>query len=381
VYFYEENGSGYKLTLDPETLTNITFYDLSRYNYTLDNETIDVLPGAGISKSITIDISAQDDEIATLFAINSAVIAIDHAQQSIGSLSASADLYYNYTTEEKVQFDQAFDLLTQVNEMLELDIKSTEEYSLKIDSATQNIEKIQEEMNSSLSRLTRLQPSLAEKLVTPILQNFEPVISDIDNITLAFPGMLAIIIIFISILFSNIVTLAEINSKAFYRNMIAPVSSLIFIFGLIITNILIVSIQISVLLLVGQFQFRIDLFQRFLPIFAIISLLAMFFICIGMIAAVMLKNPQTSILTTTFLALGFFLFSDAVAPLETMPALAAAFAAKNPFVIATAAFKKIIIFNLPGITLLNELSTLGVYLLVALICLVIVSMFRLKINQ
>jgi hypothetical protein len=97
-----------------------------------------------------------------------------------------------------------------------------------------------------------------------------------------------------------------------------------------------------------------------------------------MLIAVVLKNEQTSILTTTFVVLGFFLFSDAVTPLETMPGLAAFFASRNPFVLASIAFKKIIIFGvgMPGI--FQEFTYLASYLLAAFFILIIVSLFKLK---
>ena len=79
-----------------------------------------------------------------------------------------------------------------------------------------------------------------------------------------------------------------------------------------------------------------------------------------MIFAVLIRNEQTSILTTTFSALAFFLFSDAVTPLETMPAAASALAALNPFVIAASAFKKVIIFGITEVR--QELVMLSIYL-------------------
>ena len=96
-----------------------------------------------------------------------------------------------------------------------------------------------------------------------------------------------------------------------------------------------------------------------------------------MIAAILLKSEQTSILTTTFLVLGFFLFSDSVAPLETMPELAAFFASKNPFVLATLAFKKIIVFGIAELAS-REIIFLSFYLLVIITALLLVSQIRLK---
>ncbi len=378
-FFFSENKV-FKLTDDLDFLENYTYYNLSQYNYSIINDSLIVYLDESINNAteILFDVSEFEDEDIASFLIKAALLAIESAEASINSFSKSAEEYYNYTYQQKIEFDNAVLLLDSVKDMLDMDIAATEEYIVKIDAAVEKVELIRKELTSSLVQLSKLEPEMAEKLIKPILKNFEPVLPGVENIRLAFPGMLAIIIIFISILFSNIVTLAEITSKAFYRNLIAPVNSIIFIIGLIITNILVVFFQIVVLLLVGQFKFNIDIFSVFLPLSIIIILLSLFFICLGMITSVLLRNAQTSILTTTFFALGFFLFSDAVAPLETMPPLASLIAAKNPFVIASLAFKKIIIFGLPLTYLSYETTLLAAYLFTALIILIFISLMKLK---
>ncbi|MBT3465456.1 ABC transporter permease, partial [archaeon] len=209
-----------------------------------------------------------------------------------------------------------------------------------------------------------------------IMENYEPLLPGVENIKIAFPGMLTIIIIFISILFANIVTLGEINSTAFYRNLITPVNKLIFTIGLMITNIFVVLFQVVILLLVAKFSFNIDILSQFGPLIFIILLLVLLFSSIGMIFALLIRNEQSSILTTTFVALGFFLFSNSVTPLETMPKLAASIAAKNPYVIASSAFRKILIFNVP--TIKTEVIYLLSYFIIALILVIYLTKKKIK---
>jgi len=110
----------------------------------------------------------------------------------------------------------------------------------------------------------------------------------------------------------------------------------------------------------------------------VILLLSLLFIIIGMIISILIRSEQSSVLTTTFVALAFFLFSDSVTPIEIMPKLAGLLASHNPYVIATLAFKKILIFGMGLPLIANELMLLGIYLLVALAILVFVSQRRLK---
>ena len=359
---------------------NITFYNLSLYNYTLnaDNLIINIednpnLPFPVNSSELFINISGIDPVIKTRVVIASSLRAIAFFENTLGNYSNTSESYYHYLKQQKRQFDEAVLLIDDVKIMLDNDIEVTGEYIEKIDIAVVKISQTQKELNSSISVFSRIKPEVAENLIRPFVQNYEPIIPSIKNIQLAYPGMIAIITIFISILFANIVTLSEINSKAFYRNLIAPVNILLFVIGLIITNIIIVSFQILVLFLVGYFNFGIDIFSVIGNLSLIIILLSLFFIILGMITAILIRNEQTAILTTTFLALTFFLFSNAITPLEVMPPVAAFLASKNPFVLASSALGKILIFGFGIEALWPEITYLAAYLIISGVCLILVS--------
>ncbi|MCM2325777.1 MAG: ABC transporter permease [Candidatus Woesearchaeota archaeon] len=354
-YYY--NGSFHNLSYILEN--NLTSINLSSYNYTLMNGSISI-------PSLNLSLEPQ------------AVILMPLVLDSLNSFKSSLAAFDNKTYEhyetiraQKKELDKAVNLITSIKIMIDSDIDSSAVYAEKIDIATQKMIVTQKELNDSLKDLKKLDPAYAEKLVKPILRNYEPLLPDLENIKIAFPGMLAIIIIFISILFANIITLSEINSKAFSRNLITPTNKLRFIFGLVLTNLLVVLFQISVLCLIAHFGFRIDMIPSIVPFLILVILMVMIFTCLGMITALLLRNEQSSILTTTFMALGFFLFSDSVTPLETMPKLATFLASYNPFVIAAAAFRKLLIFNLNFIW--SEMWLLLMYLCVLLIGLTFLS--------
>ncbi|MBT3463516.1 ABC transporter permease, partial [archaeon] len=217
---------------------------------------------------------------------------------------------------------------------------------------------------------------IAEKLIKPILQSFEPVQPGIENIKLSYPTLLTLVIVFISLLFSNIVTLSELNSKAYLRNLIAPVNDLIYVIGLIFTNLLVILFQVIILLMVAQFRFGIDVFSNFWSIMFIVFLLSLIFVFFGMAIAYYFSNEQSSILTATFVSLAFFLFSDIVTPLEAMPKHATLIANNSPFVISQAIFKKIIIYDLPLYMSMSSIYKLIIYALLSLVLLIIVSKWK-----
>ncbi|MBT7902667.1 ABC transporter permease [Candidatus Woesearchaeota archaeon] len=231
-----------------------------------------------------------------------------------------------------------------VKTLLDLEIDNTQKYIGKIDVGLQNLRKISSKLDKDLTSFSGISPDAAQSLVNPITYSFEETL-DAKNIAIIFSTLLVGVIIFISMLFSNIVTLSEINSRAFFRSLITPVRPFLFTFGLIFTNVVIVLFQVSVLLLVAQFSFGVNVFGNLGTVFIIAFSLIVVFVFFGMTIAYLFPNQQTSILITTLLALAYFLFSNAIAPLEIMPLAASSLAALNPMVIGESMFRKVFLFG------------------------------------
>ncbi|MFH2020410.1 MAG: ABC transporter permease [archaeon] len=365
-YYFANNSSIIKITDDIADISeNITYYNLRDANFSMFS---DHLFFSDFNQSVFF---SQDEIHMTGYLAGQAVASIDNVIFKSSMFENSTDTYFAYLEYQKQEFDTAVGLLDTIKILIDADIDASDNYITKIEAASVKVALVQEELYSNIGHLDKINPDLAEKLISPILQSFEPLLPDVENVQIAFPGMLTIIIIFISILFANIVTLSEINSKAFYRNLIAPVDTFLFISGLIITNIIVAFFQVSVLLAVAQLSFHVNVLGNILPLLGLIFILVLLFTCIGMLLAVLIRNEQSSILTATFSALGIFLFSDAVTPLETMPQLAAAIAAWNPFVIAAGAFRKVLIYQIGFVG--REIIILSLYALAVFILLIMVK--------
>jgi ABC-type multidrug transport system permease subunit len=283
---------------------------------------------------------------------------------------------YDKITQINRETEQTIEQLDEFKVMLDEEIENIDNYLLAVDVSVARVTDMQEKLNANLVDLSKLNPSLAEKLIRPILKSYDPLISDLRDINIIFPSLLALIILFISLLFSNIVTTSELSSKAYLRNLIAPVNDLVFTTGLIITNLLITLLQVFVFLMVAQFRFKIDIIYNLPNILLVCVLFSLIFIFLGMAIAYLCRNEQTSILVTTFVSIGFFLFSDSITPLETMPVLASTIAGLNPYVMAQAVFKRLIIFRLPFKIILNEFLILASFCLFTLIGLIVISKIK-----
>ncbi|MFO8016863.1 MAG: ABC transporter permease [Candidatus Woesearchaeota archaeon] len=266
--------------------------------------------------------------------------------------------------------------LDRINLLLNKEINMTDEYITLINRSTIRIDELSAEAKGRIEEASEIDPSLAGKIANPITQQFKALLPDVRDVQLAFPILFSTVIVFISMLFSNIITSLEINNDAYTRNILAPVDDLLYTSGLVITNFIVVSFQVCVLLAVAQLNFGIEVTSHLAEIIPVSAVLILIFVFTGMIIAYMSHTIQASILSSTFLALAFFLFSDALNALEAMPELAAEIAVFNPIVIVNSILRKVLFFDirLPGIQ--EGLGMLVVYLAAAALVLVTVSKIK-----
>ncbi|PIN79415.1 hypothetical protein COV16_04270, partial [Candidatus Woesearchaeota archaeon CG10_big_fil_rev_8_21_14_0_10_34_8] len=167
---------------------------------------------------------------------------------------------------------------------------------------------------------------------------------------------------FISVMLSNMLVLNETHSPAYFRNFLLPINHFWFILGLFITTLVMIGMQLAVLLLVAYFSFGVVFTANTPVFFAAVLLSVIVFIEIGMIFGYIIKQRQTSLLTSLFFALILFFFSDIVFPLEIMPIEAAFFAQFSPLVVAEGLFREVLFF---GHGIPEQIFGFGVLLLYA----------------
>jgi len=271
--------------------------------------------------------------------------AIASLEASMDSVESSANATIAQLNGIKQPLDSVVLELDKIDKLLNDEIRRSDTYVALIQESVAEIDDVSDNAKANMKDLKKLDPSLATKVVRPITQSFTALLKDVKDVQIAFPILLSTVIVFISLLFSNMITLLEINSKAYTRNILAPIDDLIYTIGMAITNFAIISIQVIVLLLVAQFNFSIDVWGHLSTALPVIVVMMFIFIFLGMIIAYLSSNMQTSILLSTFVALGFFLFSDALNALEAMPVVAGIAAIFNPVVIANKMFGMIFFFS------------------------------------
>ena len=292
-------------------------------------------------------------------------------QHSISDLENSlegVDEYYDTSYEDLLLVKEEFDLLIgqldAVKQLLDDELMFTKMAIVKIDASAVALDTALTDVDTRLSDLRVLDPSLAEVIVSPIVKEYQALLS-FRNIETVFPGLLVIVIVFVTLLFANILTLSELNSEAYFRNVIAPVSGWLMPVGVFFSTLTLVLFQVSVLLVIGQFWFHVGVFAHLGQVYMLSSLLVFVFTLVGMILAYLITTQEISVLTTTFVALGFYLFSSIVTPLEMMPVFGAKVALLNPVVLGESLFKKLLLYDLPllGMGGIEQVTVLCLFVL------------------
>jgi hypothetical protein len=263
---------------------------------------------------------------------------------------------------------------------LHSEIQRTKEYITLIDDGNQQIQVTLIEAKEKMNSLITDDPNLIEKLIKPITQFFKPLIVGIKDFHVAFSLLLSTVVMFMSMTVGNIITLLEINNKARIRNLLAPSSNLIFVLGIILTGLMIITLQSMVLLILGQVTFGLQLLPVIFNIFSVLFLLCLIFVSVGIIIAHLAPTIESSLLFGTILSLLFFLFSDALQAIQQMPALGYFMARLNPLVISEMLLRKVIFLQISIFGYPVQLFLLVFYAIISIVVVLIISTFRSKLK-
>ena len=339
-------------------------------NFTVDTEAINISLNAIKQNMIVLE------QIISLFENTSVEnkINLTAMQEMLNTTKESIEdvqskiVLYNTITEQNKQYTSFIPLLTQkldeTNLFLETMLNETDKNIVVMDKALEDMYTISRQLDTSIEKFSGLDKNQASSLLKPITTLFKPLLQDKTKITLIFPVVLVFIILFISILLSNITTLKDVHSQANFRNYLVPVANFSFIFGLYITNLLVVLFQIAILLFVAIWRFNIRVIPVAKEVLITTFLVTTVFILVGMCIGYIVKSQQTSILLSVFVALAAFLFSDVIFPVEIMPELAAKLASINPLVIGERMFRKLFYYTIPLEQQMQDISIMIIYILV-----------------
>ena len=229
------------------------------------------------------------------------------------------------------------------------------------------IENVQQSISSMSDALSNGEYGNAEEIVNPILTKIKPILEKKSYLDYTMPALVVLIIMFMSILLSSTIVMTEKESRAYFRNYIAPIPDYSFLISIFITNLIVVFIQAAILLVIAQLVFDVSVFANIHNILIAVLVISSIFIMIGMCIGYLFVSEETATLASISLASIFLLFSSFLIPLESLSETIGAVAQYNPFVLSESVLRQLIIFSSP-LSMSNEFLLLVFYVIILGAC-------------
>jgi len=215
---------------------------------------------------------------------------------------------FSMTDQEITEFENNLDEIKSTLDQLEEDIDVSLERTRE---SKRKIKDFQEEIDSYKKDLSSFSGIASENMQkVSFVDAFG--ISD-DPIYTKFPLLVALIIVFTSLVLSNMFIIKKVSQKSHIREIFSPISDTQVLISDYLINMFFVLIQGAVLCGFSYLFFGISesfLISFFLSIFVVSSIL----VFLGMSFGYLIKNNNLSILVTVFVLMFFLIVSSVMTP-------------------------------------------------------------------
>ncbi|MDA3856530.1 MAG: ABC transporter permease [Candidatus Woesearchaeota archaeon] len=262
-----------------------------------------------------------------------------------------------------------------------------------MDTANSESQKLLYEMNIREKELTEIRDQIDDKLAyfkevtnrdasditEPISKKNLLLWTGLQRVHQLSPVIVILVLLFIGLLLSNVVVSLEINSNAYFRNLISPVKQGKFVLSLFFTSMLIILFQMFFLFLIIQMVFKIEVFtlSKLFSVGLVVILILMIFVLTGIFLAYLFSSIQISILFTTFLMLFLFLLSDIIVPLEIMPKIFSTLLRLNPVIIGEDLIRRLFFIDEFSLSL-KDIIIFIPYNIILIVLVTVASRMRVK---
>lgn len=233
-----------------------------------------------------------------------------------------------------------------------------------LSAQTSNIKSIESTLTSIKENVDAVEVKDADTIVNPIKTSVKTVTEEKTHLNYLFPTLVILVVMFISLLLSSTLVIREKKSPAYFRNFITPTSDIMFILGDYLTNLIILSIQLTVIFIVGAFFFKEALFAVLGNSLLLLLIIASVFIMAGMLIGYVFKSEETATLGAISIGSLLLFFSGTILPLEALPKALKDIANFNPFVIAEGVLKKLMLFSSELSVVIESLGTLALFFII-----------------
>lgn len=188
-----------------------------------------------------------------------------------------------------------------------------------------------------------------------------------------YPTMLMLITMFLSLLISTFITLSSINSRTYIRLKLVKNFMLSHFLSLVFSSLLVILIPVSVVLLIGETLFKLNIIGNLLVVISSVILLSLIIILVGIIIALLIRKESIALTTSTFIFIVMIFYSGFLLSIERMSDGFSFLAKNSPGALANIAFKQSVFHNLIAY---NELLILLFQFIILFIIALIIKLYR-----
>ena len=285
--------------------------------------------------------------------LNSIKSSLDYTNEVVDDIEDSVNTY------------DANNALTEINQALN-ELEDNKEKIIEIQNKAEKI------TNEDVDRIMNPIQLTHQSVLNSAEGNVQTNLEFLDYL---FPSFLIFFILFDSIIFSASTRIRERKTNAYIRNIVSKTKARHFILGDFITSVMIISLQITGIILLASFFLNLSIMSNLNSIILLTIISVAVFSLIGITIGSIFKSQESVIISSISISLLFFIFSSLVTPLETLPGSIASIVKHTPLALLESKLRLTSIFNLPLEFSSSEISAL---IITILACLAIISFYYKK---
>jgi len=239
--------------------------------------------------------------------------------------------------------------------------------------AKSSVDNIEKNTNEILNKFLENSVRDASSITNPVnVEDFEIVTG--SKLNYLYPNLLILVIMFITIISSATQVINEKLNKAKQRMDMTPSPFLTTSIATFFTIIIISIVQLSLVLLITHFFFKIDIITSIYPIIFVLLISCVFFTLLGISIGNLFNTEHTVMLASITVSSFFLILSDLILPIESMPPKLIEILQYTPFLIATDILRKVMFFDIPMADIRSKYNVLIIYCLAILFIMFISSL-------
>jgi ABC-type multidrug transport system permease subunit len=278
------------------------------------------------------------------------------------------------------KLDSAIDNVADVEEKLSTANTKKSTAINKIKSVKTNLNSVKSdiiELKSSLESISDSISSIkvlsAESIVNPVTTTIKPVTTSSNKSLYLLPYLIILVILFIGVMLSSTSIVIDKMSPAAFRTFASPTRDSFYLLSYYITNITILLVQIIIIGGLALFFLKFSVGSNIYLTLLIIFLASSLFVLIGMGFGHLFKSQEAVTIASLSFSSVLLFISNLIIPLETTPQIVQEIARYNPFVILSDMLRKVMLFNVGILEIINDLSLILLYIIVVFIIILVIQ--------